>query len=62
MTDGPYPETAEVLAVYTIIDCASHDRACEVAARVAQCPAPAARESAYADLRPIIDGGAELEG
>lgn len=63
MTDGPYPETAEVLAVYTIIDCASHDRACEIAARLAQRPAPAAaRDSAYADLRPIIDGGAELEG
>lgn len=63
VTDGPYPETAEVLAGYTIIDCASHDRACEIAARLAQGPAPAAaRDSAYADLRPIIDGGAELQG
>ena len=33
MTDGPYPETQEVLAGYTIVECASFDRATEIAAR-----------------------------
>jgi hypothetical protein len=33
VTDGPYPETAELLAGYTIVDCASFDRATEIAAR-----------------------------
>ncbi|SNS41129.1 Uncharacterized conserved protein [Actinomadura mexicana] len=62
VTDGPYPETAEVLAGYTVIECDSFDRASQIAARLAQCPGPAAaRERAYADLRPIVDGRADLE-
>jgi len=62
VTDGPYPETAEVLAGYTVIECDSFDRASQIAARLAQCPGPeGARERAYADLRPIVDGRADLE-
>jgi hypothetical protein len=61
VTDGPYPETAEVLAGYTIIECQSFDRASEIAARLGQCPGPEeARDRAYADLRPIIDSAADL--
>ncbi|MFI0481319.1 YciI family protein [Actinomadura sp. 9N215] len=63
VTDGPYPETAEVLAGYTIVECDSFDRASEITARLGECPAPAgAQGSAYADLRPIVDGRADLEG
>ncbi|WP_243719201.1 YciI family protein [Actinomadura sp. KC06] len=63
VTDGPYPETAEVLAGYTIIECDSFDRASEITARLGECPVPAgAQGSAYADLRPIVDGRADLEG
>ncbi len=62
VTDGPYPETAEVLAGYTVIECDGFDRASEIAARLARCPVPeAARARAYADLRPIVDGRADLE-
>ncbi|MGP4025762.1 YciI family protein [Actinomadura sp. 3N407] len=62
VTDGPYPETAEVLAGYTIVECDSFDRASEIAARLARCPAPeGALGTAKADLRPIIDGRADLE-
>lgn len=62
VTDGPYPETAEVLAGYTIIECDGFDRASEITARLAQCPAPAgARSRAVADLRPLVDGRADLE-
>src|SRR5882724_4923416 len=40
VTDGPYAETAEVLAGYWIVECDSFDRATEIAARLADCPSP----------------------
>ena len=40
VTDGPYAETQEVLAGYWIVECESFDRATEIAARLANCPAP----------------------
>jgi hypothetical protein len=40
VTDGPYAETEEVLAGYTLVECGSFDRATEIAARVADCPYP----------------------
>ncbi|NUS71868.1 MAG: hypothetical protein HOQ05_00520 [Corynebacteriales bacterium] len=40
VTDGPYPESKEVLAGYWIVDCKSLDRATEIAARAAACPGP----------------------
>ena len=42
VTDGPYPETQEVLAGYTIVDCASFDRATEIAAAAASTRTPTA--------------------
>jgi len=62
VTDGPYAEAQEVLAGYWIVECDSFDRATEIAARLAKCPAPdqvAAR--AAADVRPIADSAADLE-
>lgn len=57
VTDGPYAEVEEVLAGYWIVECESFDRATQIAARLADCPAPAhARARAVADVRPI-DGG-----
>lgn len=38
VTDGPYPETEEVVAGYWIVDCAGIDRATEIAARLNQAP------------------------
>jgi hypothetical protein len=32
--DGPYAEAKEVLVSFSIIDCASHDRAMSIAARI----------------------------
>jgi hypothetical protein len=61
VTDGPYAETQEVLAGYWVVDCASFDRACELAGRLADCPAPpdvVAR--AYADVRPIMDAAEDI--
>lgn len=56
VTDGPYPETQEVLAGFTIVDCASFDRATEIAARFVNPDA----DGEYADVRPILDGVADL--
>ncbi len=57
VTDGPYAETQEVLAGYTIVECESFDRATEIAARVTQCPYPAgvSMDNAYVDVRPIAE-------
>ena len=56
VTDGPYPETQEVLAGYTIVECASFDRATEIAAQLADTPHPADADLGrdwYVDVRPI---------
>jgi hypothetical protein len=61
VTDGPYAETQEVLAGYWIVECDNCDRATEIAARLAGCPAPEqAAATAVADVRPIADSAAEL--
>jgi hypothetical protein len=63
-TDGPYAETQEVLAGYTIVDCASFDRATEIAAQLAKTPHPASAELTsewYVDIRPIVAGLSDLE-
>lgn len=63
VTDGPYAETQEVLAGYTIVECDSFDRATEVAARLAGAPYPyAALDSEWhVDVRPIHGGVDEIE-
>ncbi|MGE5291864.1 MAG: YciI family protein [Micromonosporaceae bacterium] len=62
VTDGPYAETQEVLAGYWIVECESFDRATEIAARLADCPAPEhVAAKAFADVRPIAGSMADLE-
>jgi len=62
VTDGPYAETAEVLAGYWVVECESYDRATEIAARLAACPGPeAVRAAAMADVRPVAESVAELD-
>jgi hypothetical protein len=48
--DGPYAEAKEVLASFAILDCASHDRAMEIAARIV------AAVGDTVEVRPISDG------
>jgi hypothetical protein len=61
VTDGPYAETQEVLAGYWIVECESFDRATEIAAGFANCPAPDfVVADAYADVRPIVESRADL--
>jgi hypothetical protein len=62
VTDGPYAETEEVLAGYWLVDCASFDRATELAARLSNCPGPDhVRERAFVDVRPVAESRADLE-
>jgi len=58
VTDGPYPETEEVLAGYTIVDCDSFDRATEIAAGLVNPDT----DGEFVDVRPIIDGVDDLLG
>ena len=62
VTDGPYPETQEVLAGYTVVECDSFDRATEIAAQLANTPHPedvTLGQEWYADVRPIEGGKLE---
>lgn len=52
ITDGPYPETQEVLAGFTIVECPSFDRATQIAARFVNPEA----QGEYVDVRPVLDG------
>ncbi len=61
VTDGPYAEAQEVLAGYWIVDCESFDRATELAAKLAACPAPeSVAATAVADVRPIMESADDL--
>ncbi|MFC6593743.1 YciI family protein [Kitasatospora paranensis] len=40
VTEGPFPETKEFLAGWWIVDCASPERAVEIAAAVSAAPGP----------------------
>jgi hypothetical protein len=57
VTDGPYPETQEVLAGFTIVECDSFDRATEIASRLVDPDA----EGDHVDVRPVLDGFEDLE-
>jgi hypothetical protein len=62
VTDGPYPETQEVLAGYTLVECESFDRATEIAAGLARCPYPAEAPGEFmVDVRPVLDPAGDLE-
>ncbi|UUV29491.1 YciI family protein [Amycolatopsis roodepoortensis] len=64
VTDGPYAETQEVLVGYTTVDCASYDRAIEIAAQLANTPHPEGSDLGrdwYVDIRPCADSFEELE-
>jgi len=58
VTDGPYAETQEVLAGYTIVDVESFDRATEIAARFVNPDA----DGEYVDIRPVAEYAGDLDG
>jgi hypothetical protein len=56
VTDGPYAETQEVLAGYTVVECDSLARATEIAGSLIN----HAVEGEYVDVRPILDSAGRL--
>jgi hypothetical protein len=61
VTVGPYPETQEVLAGYSIVECDSFDRATEIAARITKSPSPGGDpHGEYIDIRPVVEGFEDL--
>jgi hypothetical protein len=50
VSDGPYAESKEVLASFSILDCASHDRVMDIAARIVEAVGDTI------EVRPIPDG------
>lgn len=50
VSDGPYAESKEVLASFSILDCANHDRVLEIAARIVDAVGDTI------EVRPIPDG------
>jgi hypothetical protein len=60
VTDGPYAETQEVLAGYTIVECAGFDRATEIAAQLTEAPS-ASGDNWYVEVRPILEGAGDLD-
>jgi hypothetical protein len=61
VTDGPYAETQEVLAGYTIVECAGFDRATEIAVQLTAAPGTPG-DNWHVDVRPILEGAGDLEG
>jgi hypothetical protein len=61
VTDGPYPETQEVLAGFTIVECDSFDRATEIAARFVNPDPLGEYQGEYVDVRPVMESFADLE-
>jgi hypothetical protein len=50
VSDGPFAEAKEVLASLAIVDCASHERVLQLAARIADATGDAI------EVRPIMEG------
>jgi hypothetical protein len=57
VTDGPDPAAPPALSGYWVVECDSFDRATQLAARLAKCPATA---PVVADVRPVIGDSADL--
>jgi hypothetical protein len=56
-TEGPHPETSELVAGWYMIDVESHDRAMEIAAYVSSEPGPAGEPLyEWLELREVMSG------
>jgi hypothetical protein len=55
VSDGPFPETKEVLAGWWIVDCDTPERAVELAAAVSAAPGPGGRPlNMPIEVRPVM--------
>jgi hypothetical protein len=62
VTDGPFPESKELLAGYWMIDVESEQRAIEIAAKTSAAPGPGGRPVRIPiEVHPIMTGAATME-
>lgn len=56
VTDGPFPESKELLAGYWLVDVESEQRAIEIAAKTSAAPGPGGKPMAKEiQVRPVMD-------
>jgi hypothetical protein len=61
VTDGPFPESKELLAGYWLVDVDSEERAIEIAARTSAAPGPGGKPTAREiQVRPVM-GASDME-
>jgi hypothetical protein len=56
VTDGPFPETKELLAGYRLVDVETADRAIEIAARASAAPSPNGPIRQPIEVRQVLGG------
>ena len=61
-TDGPLPETSDLVAGWYMIDVESHERALELAAYVSSEPGPGGEPPEWIDVREIMSGAPADDG
>jgi hypothetical protein len=62
VTDGPFPETKELLAGFWMVDVESEARAIEIAARTSAAPGPGGRPTGRPiEVRAVMTGRASAE-
>ncbi|WP_194861563.1 YciI family protein [Dietzia sp. SYD-A1] len=63
LTDGPFPETKDLIAGWMIIDVASYERALELAAELSAAPGAGGEPiHEWLELRPFLEAPPESEG
>ena len=63
LTDGPFPETKDLIAGWMIIETASYERALELAGELSAAPGAGGEPiHEWLELRPFLEAPPELEG
>lgn len=63
LTDGPFPETKDLIAGWMIIEAATYERALELAAELSAAPGAGGEPiHEWLELRPFLEAPPEFEG
>ncbi|MFN3600828.1 MAG: YciI family protein [Dietzia sp.] len=63
LTDGPFPETKDLIAGWMIIEAASYERALELAGELSAAPGAGGKPiHEWLELRPFLESPPEFEG
>ncbi|HEY8465805.1 MAG TPA: YciI family protein [Solirubrobacterales bacterium] len=62
-TDGPHPETSDLIAGWMMVDVDSYERAAEIAAYISSEPGPGGEPlHEWIEVREVMEPGAPIEG